>query len=94
MKLTYNIWDKTKQRYVNSIDFADGETLFLAVTPDGELIQYGNYTNHAVGEVANPENFEILLPFEPPATIKELEVKRIQNDTKNFIDKAFKYLME
>ena len=59
MNLTYKIWDKTKKEYVNSIDFADGETLYLAVTPDGELIQYGNYTDHTVGEVANPENFEI-----------------------------------
>lgn len=60
VKLTYKIWDKTKEKYVDSIDFSDGETLFLAVTPDGRLIQYGNYTDHRVGEVHNPENFEIL----------------------------------
>lgn len=59
MDLTYKIWDKTKQKYVDSIEFADGETLFLAITPGGDLIQYGNYTDHTVGEVANPENFEI-----------------------------------
>ena len=59
MDLTYKIWDKTKQKYVDSINFPDGETLFLAVTPDGDLIQYGDYTDHVCGEVANPENFEI-----------------------------------
>ena len=59
MNLTYKIWDKTKKEYVNSIDFADGETLFLAVTPDGKLIQYGNCSDYVLGEVSNPENFEI-----------------------------------
>ena len=59
MKLTYKIWDKTEKEYVDSIRCGDGETLYLAVTPEGDLIQYGNFTSHVLGEVSNPENFEI-----------------------------------
>lgn len=61
--LKYKIWDKSKEEFVTAINFADGESLFLAITPDGTLIQYGEYTDHRCGEVANPENFEIIYDF-------------------------------
>lgn len=55
----YEIWNKVAKRYVDTIDFADGESLNLAITPDGDIIQYGNFTDHQNGKIENPEEYEI-----------------------------------
>ena len=55
----YNIWSKVAKKYVDTIDFADGESLFLALMPDGDIIQYGSYTDHKIGKIDNPEEYEI-----------------------------------
>ena len=49
----YEIWNKVAKRYVDTIDFADGESLNLAITPDGDIIQYGNFTDHQNGKIEN-----------------------------------------
>ena len=55
----YEIWNKTAKRYVDSINFADGESLKLAITPEGDIIQYGSNTDHRIGKIDNPEEYEI-----------------------------------
>lgn len=55
----YKIWNKNSKKFVETIDFADGESLNLAITPDGDIIQYGNFTDHPTGKIENPEEYEI-----------------------------------
>lgn len=58
--MKYKIWDKTKKEFVEYIDYPLGDTMYLALTPDGNLIQYGTYTDRMCGKVNNPENYEII----------------------------------
>ncbi len=58
--MKYKIWDKTKKAFVEYIDYPLGETMWLALTPEGKLIQYAPYSDRICGEIDNPENFEII----------------------------------
>ena len=58
--MQYRIWSKRDKNFIDSMKMPDGETLNLALTPDGRIIQYGNYTDYQAGEIPNPEKLQVL----------------------------------
>ena len=76
--MRYKIWHKKENKFVDCIEMSDGEILNLALTPDGRIIQYGNYTDYQVGEIQNPEDYEIIQDLTNLSSLPEIERKEFE----------------